>query len=156
MFAVLVLFKRNSGLTEWSPSTECSHKLILSGLILHFKMEDLYFTMFEMEERTKLLLEAEGLTVALINPRIIKPMDTAVIEEYARKCRVVCTLEDHVMLHGFGAAVIDHLHTVGIQTPVERIAWPDEFIEHGKPDILRSLHGLTAEAAVEKVTSRLR
>lgn len=113
-------------------------------------------TMFEMAERAKALLEAQGLSVALINPRFIKPMDTAVIEEYARKCRVVCTLEDHVMLHGFGAAVIDHLHTVGIQTPVERIAWPDEFIEHGKPDTLRSLHGLTAEAAVEKVISRLK
>ncbi len=113
-------------------------------------------TMFEMAERAKALLEAQGLSVALINPRFIKPMDTAVIEEYARKCRVVCTLEDHVMLHGFGAAVIDHLHTVGIQTPVERIAWPDEFIEHGKPDTLRSLHGLTAEAAVEKVISCIR
>jgi 1-deoxy-D-xylulose-5-phosphate synthase len=113
-------------------------------------------TMFEMAERAKAQLEAQGLSVALINPRFIKPMDTAVIEEYARKCRVVCTLEDHVMLHGFGAAVIDHLHTVGIQTPVERIAWPDEFIEHGKPDILRSLHGLTAEVAVEKVVRCLR
>jgi 1-deoxy-D-xylulose-5-phosphate synthase len=70
-------------------------------------------TMFEMAERAKLLLEAKGLSVALINPRFIKPMDTAVIEEYARKCRVLCTFEDHVMLHGFGAGVIDHLHTAG-------------------------------------------
>nr|MCU0751282.1 1-deoxy-D-xylulose-5-phosphate synthase [Akkermansiaceae bacterium] len=50
-------------------------------------------TMFEMAERAKALLEAQGLSVALINPRFIKPMDTAVIEEYARKCRVACTLE---------------------------------------------------------------
>ena len=94
-------------------------------------------TMFEMAERTKEMLEAQGLSVALINPRFIKPLDTAVLETYARKCRVLCTFEDHVMLHGFGAAVIDHLHDAGIHTPVERIAWPDEFIEHGKPDTLR-------------------
>jgi 1-deoxy-D-xylulose-5-phosphate synthase len=112
-------------------------------------------TMFEMAERTKTLLEEKGFSVALINPRFIKPMDTAVIAEYARKCRVVCTFEDHVLMHGFGAAVIEHLHTTGIQTPVERIGWPDEFIEHGKPDTLRDLHGLTAEAAVEKVLARL-
>ena len=94
-------------------------------------------TMFEMAERTKEILEAQGLSVALINPRFIKPLDTAVLETYARKCRVLCTFEDHVMLHGFGAAVIDNLHDAGIHTPVERIAWPDEFIEHGKPDTLR-------------------
>ncbi len=112
-------------------------------------------TMFEMAERTKEMLEAQGLSVALINPRFIKPLDTAVLETYARKCRVLCTFEDHVMLHGFGAAVIDHLHDAGIHTPVERIAWPDEFIEHGKPDTLRELHGLTAEVATSKVLTRL-
>ena len=112
-------------------------------------------TMFEMAERTKEMLEAQGLSVALINPRFIKPLDTAVLETYARKCRVLCTFEDHVMFHGFGAAVIDHLHDAGIHTPVERIAWPDEFIEHGKPDTLRELHGLTAEVATSKVLARL-
>jgi 1-deoxy-D-xylulose-5-phosphate synthase len=112
-------------------------------------------TMFEMAERTKEMLEAQGLSVALINPRFIKPLDTEVLETYARKCRVLCTFEDHMMLHGFGAAVIDHLHDAGIHTPVERIAWPDEFIEHGKPETLRELHGLTAEAAISKVLARL-
>jgi 1-deoxy-D-xylulose-5-phosphate synthase len=112
-------------------------------------------TMFEMAERVKAVLEEKGLSVALINPRFIKPLDAAVIEEYARKCRVVCTFEDHVLMHGFGAAVIEHIHAQGIHTPVERIGWPDEFVEHGKPEILRKLHGLTAENAVEKVLARL-
>jgi 1-deoxy-D-xylulose-5-phosphate synthase len=112
-------------------------------------------TMFEMAERVKAMLEEKGLSVALINPRFIKPLDTTVIEQYARKCRVVCTFEDHVLMHGFGAAVIEHLHSQGIHTPVERIGWPDEFVEHGKPETLRALHGLTAEAAMEKVLARL-
>jgi 1-deoxy-D-xylulose-5-phosphate synthase len=112
-------------------------------------------SMFEMAERTKLLLEAKGLSVALINPRFIKPMDTAVLEEYARKCRVLCTFEDHVLLNGFGAGVIEHLHSAGLHTPVERIGWPDEFIEHGKPETLRELHGLTPQAAAAKITARL-
>ena len=112
-------------------------------------------TMFEMAEQTKALLEQRGLSVALVNPRFIKPLDTAVIERFAKQCRVLCTFEDHVMLHGFGAAVIDHLHNAGIHTPVERIAWPDEFIEHGKPEILRNIHHLTPEAAAEKVIARL-
>jgi 1-deoxy-D-xylulose-5-phosphate synthase len=112
-------------------------------------------TMFEMAKETKALLEAKGLSVALINPRFIKPLDATVIEEYAAKCKVVCTFEDHVLHNGFGAAVIELLHDSGIKTPVERIAWPDEFVEHGKPDTLREIHGLTAANAVAKVSARL-
>jgi len=112
-------------------------------------------TMFEVAEQAKNLLEEKGYSVALINPRFIKPLDARVIEDYGRKCRVVCTFEDHVIRHGFGAAVIELLHDAGINTPVERIAWPDEFVEHGKPDILRALHHLTPEAAVAKVLKHL-
>jgi len=111
--------------------------------------------MFEMAEKTKLLLEEKGYSVALINPRFIKPLDAEVIKNYAGKCRVLCTFEDHVMLNGFGAAVIDLLHDSGIHTPVERIAWPDEFVEHGKPDTLRELYHLTPEAALAKVMKHL-
>jgi 1-deoxy-D-xylulose-5-phosphate synthase len=108
-------------------------------------------TMFEMAERTKAILEAKGLSVALINPRFIKPLDAAVLQQYAAKCKVVCTFEDHVLFNGFGAAVIENLHDAGIRTHVERIGWPDAFVEHGKPDILRELHGLTPENAAAKV-----
>lgn len=112
-------------------------------------------TMFGMAEQTKALLEEKGLSVALVNPRFIKPLDGEVIDKLARSCKVLCTFEDHVLMHGFGAAVIEHLHQQGIFTPVERIGWPDEFIEHGKVDVLREQHGLTAEAAVAKVMAQL-
>ena len=108
-------------------------------------------TMFQMALETKALLEAKGLSVALINPRFIKPLDGATIERLARQCKVVCTFEDHVLMNGFGCGVIEHLEDARIATPVERIGWPDEFVEHGKPDILFQLHGLTAKAAVGKV-----
>ncbi|WP_386820676.1 1-deoxy-D-xylulose-5-phosphate synthase [Luteolibacter algae] len=111
---------------------------------------------FEMAVRTKELLEAKGYSVALVNPRFIKPLDTELLERVARNCKVICTFEDHVLMHGFGAACIEHLHDAGIPTPVERIGWPDEFIEHGKPDTLQALHHLTPEAALDKILSRLK
>lgn len=113
-------------------------------------------TLFVMAEETKLLLESAGLSVALINPRFIKPLDGEVLETYARKCRVVCTFEDHVLTGGFGAAVIERLQQAGVSTPVVRIGWPDEFVEHGKPEILRELHGLTASAAADQVMRLVR
>ncbi len=111
--------------------------------------------MFEMAEQARVELEALGYSVALINPRWIKPLDVAAIERFANECSVICTLEDHVLLNGFGCAVMEHLHSKGIHTPVERIGWPDQFIEHGKVDDLRASHGLSVSDCVKKVRQHL-
>lgn len=112
--------------------------------------------MFEMAQEAAHLLEAQGISVALINPRWIKPIDTGTLEFFARGVEVICTLEDHVLHNGFGCAVMEHLHSNQINTPVVRIGWPDQFIEHGSIPVLRKKHGLTAEALVEKVLSLLK
>jgi 1-deoxy-D-xylulose-5-phosphate synthase len=113
-------------------------------------------TMFELAEAAAKLLEAQGVSVALINPRWIKPLDTGTLEFFARSVEVIATMEDHVLHNGFGCAVMEHLYSQGIHTPVVRIGWPDEFIEHGSVPILRKKHGITAEALVEKVLPLLR
>jgi 1-deoxy-D-xylulose-5-phosphate synthase len=64
-------------------------------------------------------------------------------------------MEDHVLHNGYGSAVLEHLSDQGIKTPVVRIGWPDEFIEHGTIPILRKKHGLTLEATLEKILARL-
>src|SRR5882762_6971779 len=112
--------------------------------------------MCAMAEKAARKLEEKGISVALINPRWIKPMDTGTLEFFARSVDVVCTIEDHVLHNGFGCAVMEHLHSQMINTPVVRIGWPDEFIEHGNVPILRQKHGITADALVEKVLPLLR
>jgi 1-deoxy-D-xylulose-5-phosphate synthase len=112
--------------------------------------------MFEVAEEAAKKLEAEGISVALINPRWIKPLDTGTLEFFARSVEVVCTIEDHVLHNGFGCAVMEHLYSQGIHTPIVRIGWPDQFVEHGTIPILRKKHGLTADALVEKVLPLVR
>jgi 1-deoxy-D-xylulose-5-phosphate synthase len=112
--------------------------------------------MFEIAQEAARKLEEKGISVALINPRWIKPMDTGTLEFFARSVDVVCTIEDHVLFNGFGCAVMEHLHSQMINTPVVRIGWPDQFIEHGAVPILRKKHGITADALVEKVLPLLR
>jgi len=107
--------------------------------------------MFEVAVEAANKLQAMGISVALINPRWIKPMDTGTLEFFARSAEVLATIEDHVLHNGFGCAVMEHLYSHGIHTPVVRIGWPDQFIEHGTIPVLRSKHGLTADALVEKV-----
>ncbi|MCA1657837.1 MAG: 1-deoxy-D-xylulose-5-phosphate synthase, partial [Verrucomicrobiaceae bacterium] len=112
--------------------------------------------MFEVAEEAARKLEEKGISVALINPRWIKPLDLGTIEFFARGVEVVCTLEDHVLHNGFGCAVMEHLHSQMIHTPVVRIGWPDQFVEHGTIPILRKKHGITADALVEKVLPLLK
>jgi len=82
--------------------------------------------------------------------------DTDVLETLAKQTKVIiCTFEDHVLHNGFGCAVMEHLGEARITTPVVRIGWPDEFIEHGNVPALRKKHGLTAENAVAKVLKAL-
>lgn len=107
--------------------------------------------MYSVALETKEKLEALGHSVALINPRFIKPLDADLIVNYAKKCRVVCTMEDHVLANGFGASVIELLNDNEVTTPVKRIGWPDAFVDHGKEPQLRETHGLTAENAVTLV-----
>ena len=57
--------------------------------------------MFEVAAEAGRMLEEQGYSVALINPRWIKPLDTGTIEFFARGTQVICTIEDHVLHNGF-------------------------------------------------------
>jgi len=111
--------------------------------------------LFSMAEQTCSSLEDQGHSVSLMNPRFIKPMDNSAIKEMANKVKVICTFEDHVLHNGFGAAIIELLHEAGINTPVVRIGWPDEFVEHGNIPALREKHGISHENAMSLINEKL-
>jgi len=92
-------------------------------------------------------LKCEGYSAAVVNPRFIKPIDRAMLEHYAGSVSAFVTFEDHVKMGGFGSAVVEALEEMGCSTPVVRIGWPDQFIEHGKVDALRTRYGVSVDAA---------
>src|SRR5246127_4590665 len=101
-------------------------------------------------------LEADGRSAAVINPRFVKPLDREMLAHYARKVHAFVTFEDHVLMGGFGSAVLEALSELGFHTPVVRIGWPDRFIENGKVEALRAKHGISVEAALEKLEPLLK
>src|ERR1700761_5900947 len=107
-------------------------------------------------ERLAKMLEADGQSVAVVNARFAKPVDGECIGRYAKRCGLVVTMEDHVLAGGFGSAVLESLNAQAIEVPAVRVGWPDEFIEHGKPEALHAKYGLTAEAALERVRPLLK
>ncbi len=97
-------------------------------------------------------LIAAGYDVAVINPRFTKPLDAGTHEFFASTADLVITLEDHVIMGGYGSAVLELLSEKSVTTPVIRIGWPDQFIEHATTqDELRQKYGLSVENTVAKV-----
>ena len=96
-------------------------------------------------------LEGEGVSSAVINARFAKPVDAEMVAFYAQHVDVILTMEDHVLAGGYGSAMLEALSNAAITTPVVRIGWPDQFIEHGKPDDLRVKYGISVKAALEKL-----
>ena len=108
--------------------------------------------MHSVAEQAAVQLTAEGFDCAVINPRFTKPLDEGVTEFFARAADLVVTLEDHVLPGGYGASVLELLSEKRITTPVERVGWPDQFVEHATTvDYLRQKYGLTVNHVVERV-----
>jgi 1-deoxy-D-xylulose-5-phosphate synthase len=111
--------------------------------------------MLKLAKQTAEKLTAEGFDCAIINPRFTKPIDAACTEFFARAADVIVTLEDHVLMGGYGSTVLELLADKKISTPVVRIGWPDQFIEHASSvDYLREKHGLTVANTVAQVKAQ--
>jgi 1-deoxy-D-xylulose-5-phosphate synthase len=101
-------------------------------------------------------LASKGYDVAVINPRFTKPIDESTTEFFGKTSDLVVTLEDHVLPGGYGSIVNELFGDRRISTPVVRIGWPDQFIEHASSvNELREKYGLTAATTISKVEAVL-
>lgn len=99
----------------------------------------------------------DGVSAGVVNARFAKPLDTQLLCAQAAEIPFVVTMEDHVAMGGFGSAVLEALQDADLAVPVERIAWPDKFVEHGSStEILREAYGLSPDAIFARVRNRYR
>jgi 1-deoxy-D-xylulose-5-phosphate synthase len=109
-------------------------------------------SMLKLAKQAAEQLANEGFDVAVINPRFTKPLDTGTHEFFGRAADVVVTLEDHVLMGGYGSSVLELFSEKSVTAPVVRIGWPDQFIEHAtSQDELRRKYGLTVQSVMAKV-----
>ncbi len=108
--------------------------------------------MVGVAKTTRALLKKEGLEGTVVNMRFVKPLDEELLVSIARKNKVLLTLEENVAMGGFGSAVLEALQKNGItDCAVKSIAIPDNFIEHGKPQLQREQCGLEASQVADEV-----
>ena len=99
-------------------------------------------------------LEAEGISCEVLNVHTVKPIDRETILASARKTGAVLTVENHNIVGGLHAAVLEALAPERV--PVWAVGIEDRFGEVGKLPYLRRALGLTKEHILEAAREAVR
>ena len=106
-------------------------------------------------EKLAARLSEHHIEAGVVNARFVKPLDTTRLTESARTARLIVSMEDQVITGGLGTAIMEALQEAAIACPVQRIGWPDTFIEHGDSVTkLREENDLSSEKILETVLAR--
>ncbi len=97
------------------------------------------------------ILGGKNISVAHYDMRFVKPLDTDLLDEVFGKFEKVITVEDGVILGGFGSAVLEYMAQNGIVVKIKLVGIPDKFIEHGTPEDLYKECGIDTDGIVNSV-----
>lgn len=102
-------------------------------------------------------LNAAGISTAFFTFPTVKPMDVEVVEEYARKCKMIITVEENNKVGGFGSAVAEIVAELkGEKAFLKRVAINDEFTSVvGSHDYLKNYYKLNAEYIFDMVAKEM-
>ena len=90
-------------------------------------------------------LEEEGIHCVVVNGRFVKPLDRGMLISLASEVPRILTVEENVLIGGFGSGVMEVLSEEGITIPVKRLGIPDAFLPHGSQGGLRKSIGIDKE-----------
>ncbi|MYV62081.1 1-deoxy-D-xylulose-5-phosphate synthase [Streptomyces sp. Ncost-T6T-1] len=97
------------------------------------------------------LLDAQGISSTVVDPRWVKPVDEA-LAPLAERHRVVVTVEDNSRAGGVGSAVSQALRDAGVDVPLRDFGIPPVFLDHASRGEVMADIGLTAPDIARQVT----
>ena len=107
--------------------------------------------MFEQAVQVRKRLKEIGYNCTLINARFVKPVDEEMLRKLTVEHRLIVTLEENIRRGGFGEFVTAYLAGLETDAEVLNLALPDDYIEHGSVDLLRSEVMLDIESCVARI-----
>lgn len=99
-------------------------------------------------------LEAQGIGATVIDPRWAIPVQPSIVD-LAREHRLVITIEDGIRVGGVGTRVRQVLREAGVDTAVDELGIPDEFIDHASREQILEDAGLTASKIAQDVVAQV-
>ncbi len=115
-------------------------------------------TMVDTARKTAGLLKEQGISAGVVNARFVKPLDEEALDAASRKVKLIVTLEESALIGGFGEGVLDALNRRGRlqDCKVLNLGIPDEFVLHGKRELLLRDLGLDPQSVAETVNKELK
>ena len=94
-------------------------------------------------------LRQTGIEPTVVNARFIKPLDSSLIVDLSKRIGKVITVEDGVLMGGFGSAVLEALAEDSVtDVRVTTLGIPDRFIEHGDVKTLQERYTFDTDAII--------
>jgi len=99
-------------------------------------------------------LAGSGIGSTVVDPRWVIPVPSSIVD-FARDHRIVVSIEDGIRVGGVGTRIRQELRQAGVDTGVDELGLPDEFLEHDTRGNILSRVGLTHDAIATKIVSQL-
>ncbi|SEC08618.1 MULTISPECIES: 1-deoxy-D-xylulose-5-phosphate synthase [Arthrobacter] len=99
-------------------------------------------------------LAAHGITSTVVDPRWVLPVPRSIIALAARHRLVVC-LEDGVRAGGVGSRIRQEMRAAGVDTALNEVGLPAEFLAHGTRGEVLERVGLTAQQVTHDVVAQV-
>jgi len=99
-------------------------------------------------------LAAQGIGATVVDPRWVIPVPKSIVE-LAADHRIVVTIEDGVKVAGIGTRIRQDLRAAGVDTAVDELGLPDEFLDHGSRAFILEQVGLTAQTIARDVVAQV-
>lgn len=93
-------------------------------------------------------LEAQGVSTAVIDMASIKPIDRALVEQYATKTGKIITAEDHSVMGGLGSSVAEIISETG-NARLYRLGVNDTFGRSGSRAAMQEYFNLNAKGILD-------
>ncbi|MCD6525457.1 MAG: 1-deoxy-D-xylulose-5-phosphate synthase [Desulfuromonas sp.] len=112
-------------------------------------------TFAETAMKAAQLLAKQGINLAVVDARFLKPLDTELLTTEAKRTGKLITLEENILAGGFGSAVMELLEQHQLYPRIMRLGLPDQFIEQGSQEELLKIHQLDTDSIVKRITKFL-
>ncbi len=100
------------------------------------------------------LLAAQGIGATVVDPRWVVPVSKSVVD-LAADHRLVVTIEDGVRVGGIGTRIRQALRAAEVDTALNELGLPDEFLEHATRNQILERVGLTAQSIARDIVAQV-